>query len=152
MPSIDVADNVVALLNSQAFTPAAAAVRKHLPEADQDGPKTVQIFVRNSGLANGLSALDAVSRRKDYPVDVIVWANLDPNQAYDDPATVDPLVRLVEAVSDRLLGSTIASGYTGLDADCIDVVSAGEDLFDVDKLEQHKIFEAILTATFRVEL
>jgi hypothetical protein len=139
---VTLADAVVAALNANAFTAPYAslgAVRHYSPTFDLKDFETLSVQVIPRGLATPGVATRGKARQVDYQIDVGIFKRV----ADLTTATVDPLMLLVEEVADFLFRTALASGNPP------SVGVANEPIFDPESLDQMKLFQSGITATYR---
>lgn len=145
---IEIADAVVAELNGATLSMPFTAERRYVPRfklrknqpgegADLPDLETLRVSV----VPRGLSAATLARRSHDfdYLVDVAVQKRLED----DEPATVDPYMRLPEEIIDLFRGGTLS----GLDAKCVAV--ANEPIYAPEHLNDSNVFTSVVTLTFR---
>jgi hypothetical protein len=136
---LEIADAVVAELNSASFSLPFTAVRHYQPTFDLMEMKTLHVSV----VPRSLLAANAVDRNQasvDYLIDVGVQQKTDMSQA-----ALDSLMALVEEIADHFRGKPLA-GYPV--ARCM--VVKNEPIYFPDHLERLRQFTSVVTLTFRV--
>lgn len=145
---IDIANAVVSELNAATLSLAFTAERRYVPRfklrknqpgegADLPDLETLRVTVVPRELS--AATLTRRSHDFDYLIDVAVQKRLDD----DEPATVDPYMRLTEEVIDLFRGGTL----TTVDAKCVAV--ANEPIYAPELLNDANVFTSVVTLTFR---
>lgn len=140
MPLVtDIADAVVAELNSGGFSSPFEAERRYLPLFDLEAMEELHVTVVPKGVvvARGARGANAF----DVSVDVAVQRKVDAK----DESTVDPLVVLVEEIGDRFRRKRLDSF-----PDAIWTGTTHEPVYAVEHLERMSQFTSVMTLAFRV--
>ena len=137
----DIAAAVVADMNgapSGTFAQAFTAVQAYLPQYELADMTTLHVTVVPKGLV--VQPFGRGSCQYDYAIDVAVQQKV----ANTDPATIAPLMSLVEEIADwfRLRRLT--------NTDAIWARTEHTHLYAQEHLEQLRQFTSVLTLTFRI--
>lgn len=136
---IDVADAVVADLNTGSFSQPASAQRHYLPAFELKDMGTLHVSVVPKGIELQAAARAVV--QTDVQIDVGVQKKL----SSVEPAEIDPLMRLVEEIADHFRTHRL----TGL-PEAMWVKTANVPVFAPEHLAELRQFTSVLTLTFRV--
>jgi hypothetical protein len=135
---INLADAVVAELNTASFSQALTAQRHYQPRFDLAEMTGLHVSVVPRGLVR--RALDRGRDGFDYQVDVAVQQKTDMSTA-----SLDGLMTLVEEIADHLRQQPL-TGYGN--ARCTEVKN--EPAYATEHLEEFRQFTSVLTLTYRV--
>jgi len=135
---IELANAVVAHLNSGLFGQAFTAQRQYLPLFDLPEMATLHVTVVPKGMA--ISALDRLRDNYDFDIDVAVQQKTD-----GSPDQLDPLMTLVEQIADSFRTPKLAT-YPA--ARCTAVKNV--PVYAQEHLHEMRQFTSVLTLTFRV--
>lgn len=133
---IQIADAVVAQLNSATFSQPITATRHYAPSYKLPDMKTLHVTVVPRGISS--TSLDRNRDMFSYEIDVAVQKKTD-----GDQATLDALMTLVEEIADHLRVGTLASFPN---ARCMDVKNS--PVFSPEHLDEFRQFTSVLTITF----
>ena len=100
---VDIADAVVEELNGESFSQAFTAVRAYVPRYEVKDLKDLTVTVIPGPLA--IEGATRGSEKYDYTIMVGIQKKVDD----DTPASVDPLMDLVEEIADFLTGRRLTS-------------------------------------------
>lgn len=135
---VDVADAVVAELNSGGYTETFAAARSYRPVYSVDQLEALVVSVVPGELAI------APLTRAHNSYDVTVWVVVERQVSPEDNAAVDALVSLCEQLAGRLgRKAEIVPGATLLAVEY-------EAPCDLERLDGERVFMAIVTASYRL--
>jgi hypothetical protein len=135
---IDIADSVVAELNSASFSQPVAAVRHYAPQFELAEMTELHVSVVPKGISS--TSLDRNRDTFEYQIDLAVQQKV--NQA--NPP-LDALVTLVEEIADHFRAAPLASFPA---ARCTEVKN--EPVFAPEHLTELGQFTSVLTLTFKV--
>lgn len=136
---VQIADAVAAELNAGTFAEPFTARRLLLPVFELQDMQTLQVSVVPRSIASQGATRGAAFF--DYAVDIGVQRKLNT----DDPAEVEALLELVEAISDHLRGRSLQAALAAswMKTENVPVYSA-------EHLDQLRQFTSVLTVTYRV--
>jgi len=132
----DIADAVVAELNTGAFSQAFTARRMYLPAFDLKDMKTLHVTVVPRAIDSQVASRSTI--QQDVQVDVAV------QRMVESDAEIDALLLLVEEIGDRFRNRMLA----GLNA--VWVRMENNPIYSPEHLDQLHQFTSVLTLTFRV--
>lgn len=135
---IDIANAVVATLNTGTFSQAFTAERHYLPRFELPDLATLRVSVVPKGMTS--QALDRNRDQNDYRIDVAVQ-----HKAGLDLATLDALMTLAEEIGDYLKTPPII-GYP--QARCVELVH--EPIYAPEHIDEFRAFTSVMTFTYRV--
>jgi hypothetical protein len=135
---LQIADAVVAELNSATFSQSLTAERHYVPAFKLPDMYTLHVTVVPKSIAS--SALDRQRNTFLYEIDLAVQQRTD-----QSPAMLDALMTLVEEIADHFRVGPLAS-FPG--ARCVEVKNA--PVFAPEHLNELRQFTSLLTLTFRV--
>jgi hypothetical protein len=135
----DIADAVVAELNSQTFSQPFTAVRYYRPVFDLGEMQTLHVSVVPKGVV--IERADRSRNQEDYAIDVAVQKKFQSG----DNAELDALMTLVQEIADFFRMRRLAS-YP----DAIWVRTDNVPVYAPEHLEEFRQFTSVLTLTFRV--
>ena len=136
---LDIADAVVAELNTAPFSLPFTAVRAYVPRFDLPELATLRVSVVPKGLE-----ITGTSRGKDqhdYQLDIGVQQKFEQEGA----AQLDPLMGLVEEIADHLRGHAL-NAYP--EAACVAVENG--PIYAQEHMREGRLFTSILTVTYRM--
>lgn len=133
---IQIADAVVAQLNSATFSQPITATRHYSPSFKLPDMKTLHVTVVPRSISS--TSLDRNRDMFHYEIDVAVQKKTD-----GDQATLDALMTLVEEIADHFRVETLASFPN---ARCMDVKNS--PVFSPEHLDEFRQFTSVLTLTF----
>lgn len=134
----DIADAVVADLNTGSFSQAFNAARHYLPEFELDDIKDLRVTVVPKAVA--IQAIGRNSNQHDVDIDVAVQKKLTKTDATE----IDPLLALVEEIADRFRFKRLMS------PDAVWIRTQNEPVYAQEHLDQFRVFTSLLTLTFRI--
>jgi len=132
----DIADAVVAELNTGSFSQAFTARRMYLPAFDLKDMKTLHVTAVPRAIDSQAASRSLI--QQDVQVDVAV------QQKVDSDAQIDVLMVLVEEIGDRFRNRMLA----GLNA--VWIKMENNPIYSPEHLDQLQQFTSVLTLTFRV--
>jgi hypothetical protein len=135
---LDIADAVVAALNSGTFSQPVVAERHYQPRFELSEMTNLKVSVVPRSLSS--RSLDRGRDSFDYQIDVAVQQKTDMSQA-----ALDALMTLVEEIADHFRTQPLA-GYP--QARCTEVKN--EPVYALEHLDELRQFTSVLTLTFRV--
>ncbi len=140
MPLItNVADAVVAELNSTTFSQPLQAERHYLPRRELGELKTLAVSVVPSHLSVQAASRGQVQR--DVAIDIAVQQKLP----QETSASLDPLLALAEEIAAHFQGKRLDS-YP----DAIWVKTEFQPIYAPEHIEQLRAFTSVCRLTFRV--
>lgn len=140
MPLItQVAEAVVAALNSTTFSLPISATRSYLPRVELADLKTLKVTV----VPSSVSVVTASRGRtqQDVAIDVAVQQKL----TGEDNADLDPLLAIAEEIAAHFQGKRLDSF-----PDAAWVKTEFKPIYAPEHIEQLRTFTSVLTLTFRV--
>lgn len=136
----DIADAVVASLNSGSFSQSFTAQRFYQPSFELAEMDTLRVsVVPKSMTVVPATRLDVFC---DCEIDIGVQQKIDPQ----NQAELDALVSIVEEISDHLRKTPL----TGL-PDCLWTGVRHEPLFSTEHLDQFRQFTGVIAVTYQVK-
>ena len=137
---IDVADAVAAEINvSQLAISGLSAQRHYRPQFELVELKSTRISVVPKSIV--ITGLARASNQHDCSVDIAVQKKLSSL----DPSEIDPLMLLVQDLSDLLRLTRLSAMPTALW-----VKTENAPIYALEHLENQRVFTALLTVTYRV--
>ena len=136
---LNVADALVATLNSATLSQPVIAQRLYVPNFDLQDVSELRVSVVPREVS--ITALDRRREFHEVAIDVAVQKKFDKG----DAAEIDPLVSLVEEIADLFKHSRLDSFPAAIWAKTQLVV-----LYSAEHWEQLRQFTSLLTLTFRV--
>ena len=141
---LDIADAVVAELNSRSFSLPLTATRAYLPRFDLSDMTALRVAVVPKGLevTSGSRGKD----QHDYRVDVGIQQKLARRGECEEecPEELDPLMGLVEEIAEYCRGLVLD---TEPEAACVAVENS--PIYAPEHMREGRLFTSILTLTFR---
>lgn len=140
MPLItQVADAVIAELNSTTFSQPIAAVRSYLPRVELADLKVLKVTVVPSSVT--VAAVSRSQTQRDVAIDVAVQKKLGQEQN----VSLDPLLALAEEIAEHFRAKRLDS-FPG----ALCVKTEFKPIYAPEHIEQLRTFTSVLTLTFRV--
>ena len=140
MPLItQVAEAVIAELNSATLSQPFTAVRSYLPRSELAELKALKVTVVPSGLS--VVAASRGQTQQDVAIDVAVQQKL----TGEDNTDLDPLLALAEEIAAHFRGKRLASFPSA-----IWVKTEFKTIYAPDHIDQLRTFTSVVTLTFRV--
>lgn len=145
---IAIADQVVAELNSRSLCPPFTAARSYLPTYDLADLAKVHVNVVPA--THTINLLTRTSSQLDCDIQIGVQKKVakTATEAWDN-AELDPLVALVEAISDVFIPPQATPLRLAAPADAMCIAAKIDPVYDRGHLETHSQFTSLLTLTFR---
>lgn len=135
-----IGDAVVSALNGASLSQSFTATRKYRPPKDLKDIETLTVLVVPGGIGRELAARNLKSEL--HRVDVAVMKQVDPS----DNDAMDPLVYLVEEITDLFLIADRLSGYTS----ALCVQADNDPAWNPEHLAKHRCFTSVIRLYFRV--
>lgn len=135
----EIAQAVTEKLNGSTFSMPFTAERAYRPAFELQEMKELHVTVVPRGGAS--SVLDRGRVREDVQIDIAVQKKV----ASDAPAKLDPLMALVQEISDALRGVNLPTT-----PEAIWVKAENEPVFAQEHLQEMRQFTSLLTVTYRV--
>lgn len=145
---VEIADAVVADLNTGSFSQPFQAERHYLPVFELDDIKDLRVTVVPKAVA--IQTTGRSSNQHDVEIDIAVQKKLTKTgtavavTAGTDPTEIDPLMALVEEIADHFRFKRFTS------PDAVWIKTQNEPVFAQEHLDQFRVFTSLLTLTFRV--
>lgn len=134
---VELADAIVARLNSVQFSRPFTAARHYRPLFDLNDLETLQVSVVPKGMTFALESRSSVS--VDLALDVGVQKRIDPERQEE----IDELVNLVEELGEVLKRDVDSPAAVWLSL-------ANEPIYAPDHLADRRVFTSVLTVKYRV--
>jgi len=134
-----VAEAVVAALNSATFSQPIAATRSYLPRVELTELKSLKVTVVPSSVS--VVTLSRGQTQRDVAIDVAVQKKL----AHEQNADLDPLLTLAEEIAEHFRDQRLDSF-----PDAAWVKTEFKPIYAPEHIEQLRTFTSVLTLTFRV--
>jgi len=135
----NIAQAVADKLNGSAFSMPFTAERAYRPAFELQDMKDLHVTVVPRGIAS--SVLDRGRAREDVQIDIAVQKKV----STDAPGDLDPLMALVQEISDALRGANLPTA-----PEAMWVKAANEPVFAQEHLQEMRQFTSVLTVTYRV--
>lgn len=140
MPVIaEIADAVVAELNTATFSLAFTAKRHYQPRYELAELKTLQVTVIPSSLTTQL--LGRGQAQREAAIDIAVQQKLD----QENNTTLDPLMALAEEIAEHFRGRRLTNTPNAIWSK-----TEHRAIYASEHLQQYRQFTSVLTLTFRV--
>ena len=134
-----IADAVVTKLSAATFTESFTAVRKYSPTYRLRDMDTLHVTVVSS--SESIEASDRSTRQHEYTIDIGIQKRF----SSDALTTLDPLLDLVQEVSDEFTGATL-TGYTAASWTRTTV----DPIFAPDHMSKFRQFTSVIRLTYVV--
>jgi hypothetical protein len=133
---IDLADDVVDVLNSGTFTQSFVATRAYVPAYELTDLSTLRVTVVPRELS--LVPLTRHADQGEYQIDVAIQKIVGRSNA-----DIDPFMNLAEEIIDLCRGLTMS---LTTNARCTGV--ANTPIYDPGHLDERRVFTSVITLTF----
>jgi len=134
-----IGDAVVTKLNAGTFTQSFTAVRKYAPMFRLRDMDTLHVTVVSS--SESVEQSDRTTRKHDYTIDIGIQKRF----SSDALTTLDPLLDLVQEISDEFTGATL-TGYTSATWTRTTV----DPIFAPDHMSKFRQFTSVVRLSYRV--
>jgi len=137
---VEVADAVKNLINTGTFTPVVTAVRLFVPDFTLETLAALKVTVVPRGMDTTIQTREQA--RDDALIDVAIQ-----DRVADNLAAVNPLMDLVDEIDlflrNRIRRKLIAPANAGW-------IATTRTAYDVDHMEQLRVFTSVLSLTYRL--
>lgn len=143
---VDIADAVVAVLNGASLSQSFTAVRYYVPVHDLRDLVDLTVSVVPASLTSAILTRSNLAST-DYVIHIGIQKVIGqgPMTNAQALAAVDPLMQLVQEISDLFNGKPLV-GYTA--ADCMSVEN--DPIYAPQHMDQQRVFTSVLALTFNM--